>query len=228
MSDAQVPPSLVAPPLPPGPGDRSGPPWEQPGPWLGRFVDTVKGVLTEPTRTFAHMRREGGLTAPLRFAVIGLIVGSVASLVFQAVGAGASLAPFLGDRTPGAASILGTLIIVPVVATVSLFLFSGLFHLMLLLLNGARHPFETTFRTYAYVSGATALLGLVPVCGGLIGAVWSVVAAIIGLTETQDTSTGTAAVAVLVPLAVCCGAVVIVFGASLLALAGLAALAGFN
>lgn len=226
MSDTHVPPPVDLPPLPPGAGNKSGPAWEQPGPWLGRFVDTVKGVLMEPTRTFAGMRREGGLAVPLSFAVIGLIVGSLASLAFQAIGAGASLAPFLRDSAPGVGSVLATVIVIPVVATITLFVFAGLFHVMLLLLNGARHPFETTFRTYAYASGATALFGLLPVCGGLIGAVWSVVATIIGLTQTQETSTGTAAVAVLVPVAVCCGAALLVFGTSLLVLGALSALAG--
>lgn len=229
MSDANVPlPSFTPPPPPESGGGRTGPPWEQPGPWLGRFVDTAKGVLTDPARTFANMRREGGLASPLGFAIAGLIAGSLASLVFQAVGAGASLAPFFPDSTPSAALVLATLIFVPVVATISLFLFAGLFHVMLLLLNGAHHPFETTFRTYAYASGATALLGLIPICGGPIGAVWNLVATIIGLAQTQETSTGTAAIAVLVPVVVCCGAALLVFGASLLAIAGLAALAGVN
>lgn len=230
MSDVHVPPpgTTPPPPLPETGGGHTGPSWEQAGPWLGRFVDTAKGVLTDPTRTFANMRREGGLASPLAFAVVGLITGSLASLIFQTVGAGASLAPFVRDSTPGAVAVAGTLIFVPVVATISLFLFAGLFHLMLLLLNGARHPFETTFRTYAYASGATALLGLIPLCGALIGAVWNIVVTIIGLAQAQETSTGTAAIAVLVPVAVCCGAALLVFGASLLAIAGLAALAGMN
>ena len=172
------------------------------------------------------MRREGGLAPPLAFAIIGVLVGSLASLVFQAVGVGASILPLLQDRAPGLGAVVATIVIVPVVATISAFLVAGLFHVVLLLLNAAQQPFEATLRTYAYVWGATALLGLIPICGGLIGAVWAVVATIIGLSKVHDTSIGTAAVAVLIPVVGCCGAALLVFGASLLALAGLAALAG--
>lgn len=224
MSDTSLPPI----PVPPPASQRTGPPWEQSGPWLGRFVDTAKGVLTDPTRAFDDMRREGGLAPPLAFAVIGLIAGSLASVVFQAIGVGTSLGRPFGESSLGLLSLWATLIVVPVVATVSLFVFAGLFHVMLLLLNAAKHPFETTFRTYAYASGATALLGIIPICGGIIGAIWNVVATIIGIARTQETTTGTAAIAVLVPVTVCCGTALLLFGASLLAVAGLAALAGMN
>jgi hypothetical protein len=224
MSDVHPPPP---PPLPPDNDQgRTGPPWEQPGPWLGRFVDTARGVLTDPRGTFAAMRRTGGLASPLAFAIIGVLVGSFATLVYQTVGAGASLLPILGGRTPGVGSVIATLVITPVIATLSLFVFAGLFHAVLLLLNGAKQPFEATFRTYAYASGATAVLGIIPVCGGIVGAVWGIVATIIGLAKAHDTTTGTAAVAVLVPVTICCGTALLIFGASMLALAGLAALAG--
>ena len=53
-------------------------------------------------------------------------------------------------------------IILPVLTVLSLFINAGITHVMLLLLNGARHGFETTMRVAAYAHGSAALLNLIP------------------------------------------------------------------
>jgi len=56
----------------------------------------------------------------------------------------------------------------------------------------------------AYSGGVTALISVIPLCGGFIGAIWQVVLVIVGLAETHRISTGKAAAAVLLPVALCC------------------------
>jgi hypothetical protein len=53
---------------------------------------------------------------------------------------------------------------------------------------------------------------VIPFLGGLIGAVWALVITIIGLAQAHGTSGGRAAAAVLVPLGVCCLAVLALAG----------------
>jgi hypothetical protein len=68
MTDFGVPPGTFPPTIPPPPppaGGRTGPPWEQTGPAIQRYIDTVKGVLLDPATTFRNLRREGGLGAPI-------------------------------------------------------------------------------------------------------------------------------------------------------------------
>ena len=89
---------------------------------------------------------------------------------------------------------------------------------MLSLLGGARHGFETTLRTVAYVAGSTSLINVIPICGSIIAAVWSLIVTIIGLAEMQETSQGKAAAAVLIPAVVCCALLFLVFGAAIMAI----------
>jgi hypothetical protein len=188
------------PPPPPAPGT----PWESPGPVFTRIIDTVREVLFRPTLFFQGMPRTGGLGAPLVFYLLtastGLIVSLLYQLAFPSLGDAreALLAPFV---------IVATAVVAPVLLLIGLFIGAGIYHLMLMLLGAARYPFETTFRVVAYSGGATAVIGILPLCGGLVAAVWQVVASIIGLAQAQQTSTGKAAAAVLVPFVACCAAV---------------------
>lgn len=94
-----------------------------------------------------------------------------------------------------------------VMLTISLFVFSLILHGCLHLAGGANRPFETTFRVYAYVSGATSVFMILPVIGGFITIGWSLVCAVIGLKEAHETTMKKTAVAVLLPLVLCCGCV---------------------
>ena len=74
----------------------------------------------------------------------------------------------------------------------------------------------TTVRVFAYAY-SPALLAMVPRLGAFAGFVWMVVLAVIGLREAHRTSTGRALTAVLVPIVVALGFLVL---AALLMAAG--------
>jgi hypothetical protein len=104
-------------------------------------------------------------------------------------------------------SLLSTgciVVVMPVITVVSLFVSAAITHVMLILLDGARNGFEATMRVAAYANGSTALWNLVPVCGGLIGGIWTIVITVIGLSRAHEISTGKALAAVLLPLLACC------------------------
>lgn len=209
-------PSSTPPPMPPGeppgpppsPGPE-GPPWEKEGPWFNRLLETVRQVLFQPTAFFRTMRQAGGLGAPLVFylvtGAIGAILTAVYQLMFQSLGA-----PMEEGIGPGMAFLL-TLILLPAILVIAVFLGSGIYHLMLMILSGANRPFETTFRVVAYAGGAASLVSVIPICGSFIGAIWQVVLVIIGLAETHRISTGKAAAAVLIPVALCCAVLLFFF-----------------
>jgi hypothetical protein len=208
--------SPAPPPLPPSepPGpppfpSSEGPPWEKEGGWFDRLLETLRQVLFQPAFFFRTMSQTGGLGPPLLFYLItgaaGAIFTAFYQLMFQNLGR-----PVYDGIAPGVVFIL-TIVLMPAILVVAVFLGSGIYHLMLMILGGANRPFETTFRVVAYAGGATALISIVPICGGLIGAVWHLVLAIIGLSETHRISTGKAAAAVLVPVVLCCCAVLFVF-----------------
>jgi hypothetical protein len=212
-------------------GERNGPAWEQ-RETLGFFkavFDTVKGVLIEPSQTFARMKREGGMGSPLLYAVaVGsapAIAGVIYSMMFQLPGI---LAQQRSHEQAIASLGIGAIIVfavifVPVGIVMGAFIGSGITHLCLMMVGGANQPFETTFRVVCYSQGSASVFQLVPVCGGYITGIWNIVASIIGLAKAHETTTGKAAAAVLIPIGVCCGIAVVV-----IALVGFAAAASLR
>ena len=75
---------------------------------------------------------------------------------------------------------------------------------------GERHE-DRILRVEAYAVGTVGLFSLIPVCGGLIGGIWGLVVVIIGLAEAHEISRGTAAAAVLIPWALCCLGIGVLF-----------------
>lgn len=191
---ASVPPGFPPPPppFPPPPGaSRTGPPWEGNAPFVQKLLDTAKGVAMDPSGFFAAMRLDGGLVNPLTYAMVGAVGAGLASSVVGAI------LPFVD------ASLILHVILVPCFTAVGLFLGSGIYHLVLMLLGGAKQPFEATFRVCAYTVGTTVWANVVPVCGGIVGSIWALVCLVIGLQKAHDVSTGTAVATVLIPMVLC-------------------------
>jgi hypothetical protein len=225
MTDFGPTPSSFPVPPPPPPLTRTGPPWENPGPPLQRFIDTMKGVLVDPMNTFANVRREGGLQAPLFYYLLGAAVALVGAILWHILLPGGGMMGMPGGRgaMAGAAMGLGFLIIVlPLCYIIGIFLGSLILHFLLMLFGGQKFPYETTFRAVAYAHGSALPLSFIPFCGGLIGGIWGIVVLIIGLAQMQETTIGKAAAAVLVPIVLCCG-LIFVFAATIATMAGFAA-----
>lgn len=203
---------------------RDGPAWERRTGVLdlGAMFTTVKDVLVDAPRTFASMNRDNGLGGPLVFL---LILGTLSGWVHQIWGflmeqgmesigfdmGSMDLSQFgfqqneaVAAFMAGTAFMIISALILPALILLVFFIQAGVFHLMLLIVGGARQSFETTARVVAYTTGATALFQMVPFCGWLIGFVWSIIVLILGLACAHETSTGRAVAAVLLPLVLCC------------------------
>lgn len=203
-----------------GGATRTGPPWEAGPASFNGFIATAKEVLLDPTAFFTRMRREGGLGGPLVYGLIGLSLGMIFSFVSQRFFSRFGIPGIPLEAREMVGGMIGLLLLVcfaPVLAIITLFLGSALYHVLLLLFGGSRFPYETTFRVVCYAAGSTSLVHIIPVCGGLIGAVWNIVVSIIGLARAHETTTGKAAAAVLVPIVICC-AVLIFFIAAIVAM----------
>jgi hypothetical protein len=97
------------------------------------------------------------------------------------------------------------LVLVPVFVVIGLFIGAAIMHLCLMIVGGARQPFETTFRVLAFTQGATGVLQMIPICGAAIAGVWAIVVNCIGLARAHETDLWRAVVAVFLPVIVCCG-----------------------
>lgn len=194
---------------------RTGPSWEQ-RKELGFFkamFKTIQEVLLDPSNTFLNMKREGGLLSPFLYS---FILGTISVLLGTISGGGLNI--LISGTTEGIeglvtalvgfiVSMMLWLVLAPVIVIIGMFITAGITHLCLMIVGGANRDFETTYRTCCYCGGSTSILGILPLCGGLIAFIWQIVALIIGLSKTHETSTGKAVAAVLIPFAVCCAGI---------------------
>jgi hypothetical protein len=203
------------------PSLRSGLPWDerQTKGLFNAFIETLQMVLTKPSSAFTAMKREGGLGEPLLYATIGGTFGLVFAVTYNFVVR--SFTPF-GDKHGAFAHLLGglgwiiLLILAPVFVVIGTFIGSAILHVCLMIVSGAKQSFETTFRVICFAEGSASPLLVIPFCGGLIAGIWKIVLYCIGLARAHETDTGRAIIAVLLPLIVCCGGLLLIammFGA---------------
>ncbi len=190
---------------------RGGLPWDERHTlgFFTAFFETLQMVLLRPSEAFTAMKREGGFAEPLIFALVGAGAGAFISLLFSLL-----LQSFgwsMSERNAFAALAglgIGSVflfILVPFLIVIGLFLGAAILHVCLMIVGGAKQPFETTFRVLAFAQGSTGVLQMVPICGGLIAGIWALVLQCIGLARAHETDTGRAVLAVLLPVIVCCG-----------------------
>jgi hypothetical protein len=190
---------------------RSGLPWDdrhQRG-ILRAFFDTMIMVLTRPAEAFTAMKREGGFGDPLLYAIIGSSVGYVAYFIYNVLLSSVRLLgthenPIMHMMGGGIRSLF-LIICIPVLVAIGAFIASGILHLCLMIVGGAKQSFETTFRVVCFGGGSADPILIIPICGGLIAGIWKIVLYCIGFARAHETDTGRAVLAVVLAVIVCCG-----------------------
>lgn len=175
------------------------------------FVDTATAVVKQPVGFFSGMRRQGDFVNPLVFALI----------TFEALALAAGLSGLLSSLITPGEGFLGAMlslvllaVFAPVIGALTVFVSSGVYHLVAyLLVKPETSGFEATFRVLAYSFGvvvlplvAVALVGWVPILGAVLNIVVSFAVTIyvlfltvIGIREVHETTTGRAAMVMLIP-----------------------------
>jgi hypothetical protein len=220
-------PPMDTPPLSPVPVP--GLPWEEPNAGLSSIFPTALRIITSPVAAYSQMSLTVDLVRPIAyfvlFALLGACIGQIWNfLLFDSFVeiartlAGSQfeqLAPFL--QKPGPIQIVVGLVVTPLVALIVLFIWSAVVHLMLTLFGGASSGFAATLRVMCYAQ-TTQLAVVLPGVGGVIGFVWRLILDIVGLAQAHKTDGWKAALAVVLPLVLCCVCIAIgavAFGAAL-------------
>ena len=214
MNDQALPPSPD-----PAPQEPRVPFEDAAQPFLAALIETVKLFVTDPTTAFRRMSLDGDVFRPLIYGVLLAWVGNLAAYLFglffqMSIFGFLSQMGGMEEVVPAAFLGLGFglffLIIAPVFIVIGIFISSLIVHLFLMMVGGDNKGFGATFRVLCY-SNTSQLAQLVPIAGGIIAWVWSLILAIIGLTEGHQTTTGKAAAAVLLPIVACCVCIVTIF-----------------
>ena len=179
------------------------------------FIDTARNVAFRPVDFFRGMSRRGDFVNPLVFALIcvlissllGGLIGFVVSLGFTEQGI---VGAFVGFIFGMIRSLIG--------AAIGLFIGAFIWWLLSLLFARPNNTgYEATFRVAAY-SSVVYLVSWIPVLGWIVGAIYGIYLGVVGIREVHGTTTGRAALIVLIPLVFVFLLLLLVFGAALLAI----------
>jgi hypothetical protein len=181
--------------------------------------ETTKSVLFRPTDFYRKLAPTGKMGDAILFAVIWFVFNGIVAAVYGMVFQGAQFGlmsileqrglqgqenPFgpLGMGGAVGISALSNLVCTPVMGLVWMIILAGIYHLILMLVKGANQPFEASLRVVCY-STSYIIWIIIPFCGSIVGWVYSIVLAIIGLSEVHKSGGGKAATAVLAPILLC-------------------------
>jgi hypothetical protein len=187
-------------------GGAGGCPFEDKSlPFWDRLWGTIRLTITNPKEFFDSLP-DGEIGLPLLYGLIvgtvGVVLGQLWNLVFSAPMSAIMGAPPEEAAVQGFFSVV-TIVLSPLFVVIGLFIWSGIYHLMLLLLGDASRGFGITFRVVCYAS-TTQLFNIVPFCGGLIAGIWNMVLSMMGATIAHRTDAWRAILAYFLPVIICC------------------------
>ena len=170
----------------------NGAPWENRSEagFTKGIYRTFKEVLFSPSTFFRELTFKGGIKEPLAFGLLVGAVGNMFGIFWPVLMMSGGLFPFgeaiFGHLTVGLIFLI-MVVVVPVGVTLSMFIYSAILHLLLMIVGGGKNRFEATFRVVAYSQAAQAL-DLIPVVGSWIGGIWQLIIQVIGLREMHNIS----------------------------------------
>lgn len=232
MSD--VPPIPGGPSIPPPPVGPEPLPWEAPNAGLGTLLPTVGRFVARPFDSFERMSLTVDLVRPIAYYValvlFSALVDQIWSQLFRAQVAEIirRLLESSGQEAlwrqmepsfahAGAIQVILGLVLTPLVYLVILFAWALVSHGVLAALGGAPRGFAATLRALSYAA-TSHVAAVIPFVGGIVGLVWYLALGTIGLSAAHRTDGWKAAVAVLLPIVLCCLCCVgfaLVFGAAI-------------
>lgn len=129
------------------------------------IVGTIKGVITAPVEFYRNMPKGGGFGDPLIFALVMGVVSGVIQAVLGLVHLGAVVSTI---------AALGAIIMMPIWIVIGSFIGAAIMFVIWKIM-GSNESYETAYRCGAFaaaISPITALLGLIPFVGALLGLAW--------------------------------------------------------
>jgi hypothetical protein len=182
-------------------------PWESGEGFIGAFLKTTQEALFSPTKFFEKAAAGEGYWSPLIYGLIAGIIGNGCAILWFWLFM-AQLIPM--DKIPfqHSLSILRLIIPLPFQLAIAIFIGSAIIHLCLMLVGGNKQGYKTTFRAVCY-SYSAQLFNIVPFIGSLIGFIYMIILFILGVREGHGIGTGKAVLAVLLPMIVIFGLIIV-------------------
>jgi hypothetical protein len=174
---------------------------------INSFVDVARRVVLQPVRFFAGLPRDRNFVSPLLFALICIEISAILGWLLVISGVGTSPGFNPNPQNAGLPSVVApgspvaSIILAPIGGAIGIILVALVQQLLVRLIVGARNSgFEATFRVASYTQ-VTSLVNWIPVVGPLL-ALYGIYLSIVGIREMHGTTTGKAALVVLIPFIV--------------------------
>jgi hypothetical protein len=165
------------------------------------FVDKIKGILTEPSKTFDALKEETLGGAIQYYAVIVAIYAVLTALLYAFV-FGSMFGQFgtMMGAGAGATGAIVLFVIMFVFGIIGSFIGGAIFHIFVYLVGG-RKGLTQTIKAVMYGSTPGLLFGWIPVIG-MIAGIWSLVLEVLGVRQLHELTTGKAILALVIMLVV--------------------------
>ncbi len=170
------------------------------------FVDVARRVVLQPVRFFGGLPRDRNLINPLVFALVCIVVSAILSglLVLLGVQQNPGFNPNPQNAIPSTfapTSALASILFAPILGAIGIFVAAAIQQLLVRLFVGENNQgFASTFKVASYTQ-VTGLVNWVPIVGPLV-ALYGLYLSIVGIREIHGTTTGKAALVVLIPFLV--------------------------
>ena len=167
------------------------------------IIKKIINLIFHPQNFFKALPEEEKKGNALLIAIISGSLGMAAFIFWQ----GLFDLVLISESTDGSVSSWGYTVMIligsfffPMVVIFQQFFLSALIHLSLKLIKGGRLSFRQTFVIIAY-GQAPLIWGIIPLIGGSLGLVWSVVVQIIGIKSVHRLSLGKSLLVFFLPVA---------------------------
>jgi hypothetical protein len=142
-------------------------------------------VITNPAGFYREMPKTGGFVEPLVFVAVMAVITGVLIALLSLVGFGMQ-----GMAVAGLAAI----IIFPIFAVIGSFIAAAIIYVIWMIM-GSKESYETAYRCVAYMTAIypiTAVLGMIPYLGAVVGTAWGFYLLIVASTEVHGIKAQTA------------------------------------
>ncbi len=168
------------------------------------FIEKVKGLLLEPSKTFDSLKDETLEEALKYYAIVAVVYSALFALMFAF--AGSLFGSMMGFRDSGmimgAGAGIGAAVIFfvmfMILAIAGAFIGGAILHIFVYIAGG-RKGIVQTIKAVMYGATPSLLLGWIPFIN-MIAGIWSLIVEIIGIRQLHELTTGRAVLAVFIPI----------------------------
>ncbi len=168
------------------------------------FLEKVKGLLLEPSKTFDSLKDETLEEALKYYAIIAAVYSALFALMFAF--AGSLFGSMMGFRDFGMMMGVGAgigaavvfFVMFMILAIAGAFIGGAVLHIFVYIVGG-RNGIVQTIKAVIYGATPSLLLGWIPLVS-IIASLWSLIVETIGIRQLHELTTGRAILAVLIPI----------------------------